>query len=817
MRKILSLLLLSLALPVLADGPVIQSTPFSRQLLRAADPGTARSALGITSTNANGITNQLLVTPTIQSANFTGNGTVSGVFSGGTYGNYLFQSGTLSGTQTGGTYTNATYYGAFHGTADGSTNAIYSVGSTYSKRYAISNWVSCDAVDILASISIGSSTMTATWFDTNIAPYGIQLVSAGNGFTANDVGKYVSIWQAGTNVVVATNALVPAVNLQDLYVTNKLNLVATIVSVLNSSQVSLSLPASNTVTGARAVYGSDQTAKFQAARDFATTNRNITLLYPDGGFVIAGPILDPGVNTAHHNSQITTLPVPGNYIGNYSIINEGVSPGWMGGVSSLGSAQLPYSYGSTIWDFYVRGPNATQSRMIDTRSFSSPIGQLENPLNEEWRNITVRGCYDNNIGLLDFYGSQNCEVEDCRVDSGYDEGTANGFTTGAILTGTNGYGVLLPSQLNENHVIVKGGSVNGFYNALSVNGNALIFGTHFSGNWNCIDLGTQDHAPDIAGVPNFGYFLWFQQNKNLLSGGQTQEHFNLFGGFVGDGYIGQNVWWKNPNYVNDPGNSIVGKLNFHNSFNTTNWSVIGGKYVKITSTTSGLGSPQLGEAEIDAGTFVSVNSYGKYGRDASWHVGSDYNNATITAGVYKDFSISFPRYEDSKEDLSANSFPIQWLDIDSGASNSTSLNLGGNDNSDPAVNSITFSTSPDDVTTSQPRWGVDSSGNFVPRANAGTMGTSGNPLSGVYASNLSWYRAGIAKISGNRNNTNVLFSTPLASTNYSLVFSPAYSPFINASPGIVVVNLTAAGFTLTNNAGNFDNPSAFTWQAVLNQ
>lgn len=48
----------------IAEGLIVQTTPFTRTLLRATDAGTARSQLGVSTTAAN-ITNQTLVTPTI--------------------------------------------------------------------------------------------------------------------------------------------------------------------------------------------------------------------------------------------------------------------------------------------------------------------------------------------------------------------------------------------------------------------------------------------------------------------------------------------------------------------------------------------------------------------------------------------------------------------------------------------------------------------------------------------------------------------------------------------------------------------------------
>ena len=79
MRIFLTLCLLLFSLTCLADGPVIQTTPITRQLLRASDAGTARSVLGVLATNNWPVTNVALYTPTITGGTQTG-----GTFSGGT-------------------------------------------------------------------------------------------------------------------------------------------------------------------------------------------------------------------------------------------------------------------------------------------------------------------------------------------------------------------------------------------------------------------------------------------------------------------------------------------------------------------------------------------------------------------------------------------------------------------------------------------------------------------------------------------------------------------------------------------------------------
>lgn len=84
MKKLISLFLL---LPVLAlaDGPVINPSPYMRLLIRAPDAGTARSILGILVTNGWPVTNITLFTPSESSGTYTNPINLNGMFVGGDF------------------------------------------------------------------------------------------------------------------------------------------------------------------------------------------------------------------------------------------------------------------------------------------------------------------------------------------------------------------------------------------------------------------------------------------------------------------------------------------------------------------------------------------------------------------------------------------------------------------------------------------------------------------------------------------------------------------------------------------------------------
>ena len=77
-----------------------------------------------------------------------------------------------------------------------------------------------------------------------------------------------------------------------------------------------------------------------------------------------------------------------------------------------------------------------------------------------------------------------------------------------------------------------------------------------------------------------------------------------------------------------------------------------------------------------------------------------------------------------------------------------------------------------------------------------------------------WYRAGLLYISaGTLSHTNVLFSSPLPSTNYSVSLACS-SP--SGATVFVITNMTTAGFYISD-TGNFPSADTIYWQAILNQ
>ena len=90
MKNILTLLGIGLAVigptgTVLADGPIIPTTDFTRGLLRAANAAAARSTLGVLATNNWPITGAVLQVPILNGGTWSNPTNIGGVYSNGLF------------------------------------------------------------------------------------------------------------------------------------------------------------------------------------------------------------------------------------------------------------------------------------------------------------------------------------------------------------------------------------------------------------------------------------------------------------------------------------------------------------------------------------------------------------------------------------------------------------------------------------------------------------------------------------------------------------------------------------------------------------
>ena len=206
MKNIFSLLFALTTLACLADGPVVQTTPLTRQLLRAPDAGTARSVLGVLATNNWPVTNVTLYAPAVQGGTSSGLNNSNPTNNGGVYTNGSFTGGTFSGgTNNNGVYSNGLFNGGSftNGTFNGSSNnnPVISGGSL-------------NGTTNLFSLNTGP--VTVTWSNSPTIDFASRRISEGFLKSTRPVPiTWYNTWLAYGYGVTETNVLNDLVQFQN--------------------------------------------------------------------------------------------------------------------------------------------------------------------------------------------------------------------------------------------------------------------------------------------------------------------------------------------------------------------------------------------------------------------------------------------------------------------------------------------------------------------------------------------------------------------------------------------------------------------------
>jgi hypothetical protein len=171
MRIFLTLCLSFFSLACLADGPVVQTTPLTRQLLRASDTGTARSVLGVLATNNWPVTNVTLYTPALQGGTSSGMNSSNPTNNGGVYTNGNFNGGNFqAATNNYGVFTNGTYSGGIFNAATNNnpqTSGGAYTGGNFSNGTNILN-LPATSMTNSAIMSFGAATIPASYFQSTL-------------------------------------------------------------------------------------------------------------------------------------------------------------------------------------------------------------------------------------------------------------------------------------------------------------------------------------------------------------------------------------------------------------------------------------------------------------------------------------------------------------------------------------------------------------------------------------------------------------------------------------------------------------------------
>lgn len=286
------------------------------------------------------------------------------------------------------------------------------------------------------------------------------LTSATANFTANDVGKAISVKGAGAAGVTT--------------------LVTTIASRQSSTQVTLTAAnaSSGAVSSAVAIWGTDDTAAIQAAVNAAETYLNshtyAQVYFPPRPYIVAGPLS----SAKSGNGQITFGPVA--VAGNKKILEfrgetDGAAavrhwqqtvPQFAGsclislGVYSSTSAQTAdiNAHGNPA---VISGPNEGSGYGVNTGGavFSNMQAVIKN-----LAILTTHSSFGLTYGAASLWGCANATVENVGYSTA---GTVASPSTDYSSPGTFGTGLsvgfLLPAPGNNDHVIARNISCGGGY------------------------------------------------------------------------------------------------------------------------------------------------------------------------------------------------------------------------------------------------------------------------------------------------------------------------------------------------------------------
>lgn len=556
-------------------------------------------------------------------------------------------------------------------------------------------------------------------------------------FTSGDIGKLITVYQAGT--------------------ANQ-NLTTIITNVNSSTQVTLSNAAITTVGAVSAVYGTDDSTPVQNALN-AMAILGKDLEFNDGIYLINRALQDTGTNSLHHNAQLYLPDIPASSNGFFAKRVKMTGPIHPRGRGRGGFQTNDITYaGAVLMSTLSRGPDVNAGRMIDTKNFTSATAtsprcngeHYDIPYNNicvDVENLSFYGCFDNNITLLDLSALPSASIKNCLFFGGFsDSGSPQ-------PTGTNGYAAKLSSTFTENLNVFDENEIYSFYNGLGISSSTLI-----GMNWITTCFNALNAWDSSAAVPVSCTFLQVYSCKNVLMGGQCETHI------TGNIAVHNNVdgWWNPIICVNDPAPALTGNPRFYVSSSVTNgFQVIGGGFLEA----EGVGNIHNGtyRPTVKRGP-SAIQTAGDNGLKYTLGLGADTAARSLTFNTLKYFGINAPRYQETNyNDTTVISY--QGFNADN-----TFLGIGGDQGTygNKGVNGIRFYTATDGATAPAFRWVMDSSGRLISQNQFAYIGESGTAIPRAYATNLiaeNTIYAGAGQI------TNVSSGSPLFGTSFGLLLS----------------------------------------------
>ena len=317
------------------------------------------------------------------------------------------QAVTFSNTVTGKKFVGTNFTGDAFGLTNG--NPIFT-GVYLAKRYgAIPDGVALDDVSITNGVA--------------------KIYSPSAAFTSADIGKSVVLY---TNLAVAyaftsTGSGVSISNTISDY------LLTTVASVQDGTHLTLSSVSFTTLNPTRMIYGTDNTAAFQAAiNDACVTNRGGVVQAESGLYVFSGALQNVSAQNSvlilpnsNANSTFVTLQGIGQFYGGYN----GYNP-------------TPVSKAGTILFCATKGTSGSPA-FIGGNALTGFSG-----FNLVLKDLELRLAANASVGLVNIERGGGIVAQNVAFDSDF-WGTWDQATYRAFGTNANAFGVIIPAQANN--------------------------------------------------------------------------------------------------------------------------------------------------------------------------------------------------------------------------------------------------------------------------------------------------------------------------------------------------------------------------------
>lgn len=353
-------------------------------------------------------------------------------------------------------------------------------------------------------------------------------------FTTNDIGKTISIVEAGAD---------------------GLNLTTTIESVSGPTAITVVDAAYSAVLDRTSVYGTDDTLPIQAGMDTTGTNGGGTLSFPAGIYIVAGALRDVGAGL-HHNAQLwfPELPPVGQTSTRIKLAGP-ISPSLrqFAVVPSQRWGIVPGA--AVLWSTLV----TTNGRMMHcanytASSYTSPTDSTVkfNAVTVEIRNLHFRVVPNPGLTALDLTGAVTSHIENVVVDTGWQE------YAGPQPTNTTSRGIWMPHTSNAGggSMVTRNTIIGGFYTGIQFQEHSLLENVTTYGCWYGYYPAFGGHSMKMVNCNAEGckYQMISRDYASIIDAELSIEN-SLAG------------WWA-PGYLLDDNGALGGELRYQYTYQT---------------------------------------------------------------------------------------------------------------------------------------------------------------------------------------------------------------------------------------------------------